>query len=37
MIAIGYPLNDAEASGQVEADVVIGPDGLARAVRVVDE
>jgi hypothetical protein len=37
MIAIGYPLSDGEASGQVEADVAIGPDGLARAVRVVDE
>jgi hypothetical protein len=37
MIALGYPVSDGPASQEIEADVVLGTDGLARAVRFVDE
>ena len=37
MIALGYPVRADQASENVEADVVLGADGLARAVRFVDE
>ena len=38
VIALGYPMNEgAAASDEVEADVVLGADGLARAVRLLDE
>jgi len=38
VIALGYPMSEgAAASDEVEADVVLGADGLARAVRLLDE
>ncbi len=37
MIALGYPVSADQTSERVEADVVLGPDGMARAVRFVDE
>ncbi len=37
LIALGYPVTDGPPSQEVEADVVLGADGLARAVRFVDE
>ena len=37
LIALGYPVSADQASENVEADVVLGADGLARAVRFVDE
>jgi hypothetical protein len=37
MVALGYPVSADLASDSVEADVVLGADGLARAVRFVDE
>jgi len=33
MIALGYAVSEDRASESVEAEVVLGPDGLARAVR----
>jgi hypothetical protein len=36
MAALGYTVSAERASERVEADVAIGPDGLARAVRFVD-
>jgi hypothetical protein len=36
MIALGYDIKPEEASGSVQADVMLGNDGLARAVRFVD-
>ena len=33
MIALGYPVSEERASEPVEAEVVLGADGLARAVR----
>lgn len=37
MIALGFPLDEGQASDEVEAEVALGPDGLARAVRFLDE
>jgi hypothetical protein len=37
MIALGYPVADDRAAELVQADVVLGSDGLARAVRFLDE
>ncbi len=38
VIALGYPMSEeTAASDKVEADVVLGADGLARAVRLLDE
>lgn len=37
MLAVGLPVNLERASEMIEADVMVGPDGLARAVRFVDE
>jgi hypothetical protein len=37
MIALGFPLMADTASESVEADVMLGADGLARAVRFLDE
>jgi len=38
VIALGYPMSEGAAgSDEVEADVVLGADGLARAVRLLDE
>ncbi|HXB67033.1 MAG TPA: hypothetical protein VNY05_02250 [Candidatus Acidoferrales bacterium] len=36
MIALGYDVKPEEASGSVQADVMLGNDGLARAVRFLD-
>ena len=36
MIALGYDVKPAEASESVQADVMLGNDGLARAVRFLD-
>jgi hypothetical protein len=36
MIALGLEVSPERASEMVEADVMLGPDGLARAVRFVD-
>jgi hypothetical protein len=36
MIALGYNLKPEEASESVQADVMLGNDGLARAVRFLD-
>jgi hypothetical protein len=36
MIALGYSLKPEEASESVQADVMLGNDGLARAVRFLD-
>jgi len=36
MIALGYDVKPEEASQSVEADVMLGTDGLARAVRFLD-
>jgi hypothetical protein len=36
MIAAGYDVPAETASEMVEADIVLGPDGLARAVRFVE-
>ena len=37
MLAVGLPVNPEQASEMVEADVMLGSDGLARAVRFVNE
>ena len=37
MLAVGLPVNPDQASELVEADVMLGSDGLARAVRFVNE
>ena len=37
MIALGYPVSAERASEAVEAEVVLGADGLARAVRFLDD
>jgi hypothetical protein len=37
MTAVGYPVSPDRASELVEADVMVGFDGLARAVRFVDQ
>jgi len=37
MLAVGLQVSVDQASEMVEADVMVGPDGLARAVRFVDE
>jgi hypothetical protein len=37
MIALGYPVAADQGAELVEADVVLGSDGLARAVRFLDE
>jgi len=37
MIALGYPVTADRAAERVRADVVMGSDGLARAVRFLDE
>jgi hypothetical protein len=37
MIAVGYAVSAERASEMVEAEVVLGPDGLAHAVRFLDE
>jgi hypothetical protein len=37
MIAMGIPVSDERASETVLADVALGPDGMARAVRFVNE
>ena len=37
MAALGFVVSAERASERVEADVAIGPDGLARAVRFVDQ
>lgn len=37
MLAVGLPVNLERASEMIEADVMVGSDGLARAVRFVDE
>ena len=37
MIALGYPVAADRAAELVQADVVLGSDGLARAVRFLDE
>jgi len=37
MLAVGLPVSADRASELVEADVMLGPDGIARAVRFVDE
>jgi hypothetical protein len=37
MIALGYPVAADRGAELVEADVVLGSDGLARAVRFLDE
>ncbi len=37
MIALGFAVNADRASEPVEAEVVLGPDGVARAVRFLDE
>jgi len=37
MIALGYAVSADRAADTVEAEVVLGPDGLARAVRFLDE
>jgi len=37
MIAMGIPVSEESASDSVQADVVLGADGVARAVRVLDE
>ena len=36
MIAFGIPVSAEDAADRVEADVLLGPDGLARAVRFVN-
>lgn len=36
MMAVGYDVNPESASEMVEADVALGPDGLARAVKFLD-
>jgi hypothetical protein len=36
MIALGYDVKPEEASASVQADVMLGNDGLARAVRFID-
>ena len=36
MMAVGYEVSEERASEPVQADVMLGPDGLARAVRFVD-
>jgi hypothetical protein len=37
MIALGYPVAADQGEEMVQADVVLGSDGLARAVRFLDE
>lgn len=37
MLAVGLPVNLERASEMIEADVMVGSDGLARAVRFVEE
>jgi hypothetical protein len=37
MIAMGYAVTADRADERVQADVVLGSDGLARAVRFVNE
>lgn len=37
MLAVGLPVNLERASEMIEADVMVGSDGMARAVRFVDE
>ena len=37
MIALGFDVNDEDSSDSIAADVVLGSDGLARAVRFVEE
>lgn len=37
MIGLGFVVSEERASEPVEAEVVLGPDGLARAVRFLDE
>jgi len=37
LIAMGLPLNAAQTDGYVKADVVIGDDGVARAIRLVQD
>jgi hypothetical protein len=37
MLTVGLPVNEEQASERVEADVVLGADGTARAVRFLDE
>ncbi|GEM_PF-1307226 len=37
IIAMGLPLNAAQTDGYVKADVVIGDDGVARAIRLVQD
>jgi len=37
MIALGYTVSAERAAELVEAEVILGPDGLARAVRFADE
>jgi hypothetical protein len=32
---VGLPVTDAQLTGQVEADVLVGQEGLARAIRFV--
>ena len=36
IVAMGIPVNEDLAPEQVEADVVLGADGMARAVRVLN-
>jgi hypothetical protein len=36
LIAFGFPVGVENASENIEADVLVGPDGLARAVRFLD-
>jgi hypothetical protein len=37
LIAMGLPLNAANSDGYVKADVVVGDDGVARAIRLVQD
>lgn len=35
LVSIGLPVNEEQAAGRVQADVVLGGDGMARAIRFV--
>ncbi len=37
MVALGLPVSEEAAAEKVKADIVLGADGLARAVRILDE
>ena len=37
MIELGFAVSAERAAERVEAEVMLGPDGLARAVRFLDE